>query len=126
MNTRDSRFPIYREVGKWLRANTPPLAKIGTLETGIIGYYAQRPMVDFAGLLQPEVAAQLATDTNYTDSAHYALERYQPEYLVLQAGMFPEIEDYTQKHCSVAQRFSGARYNYPRDLLIYECNPNYH
>lgn len=126
MNTRDSRFPIYREVGKWLRVNTPTFSKVGTLEAGIIGYYAQRPMIDFTGLLQTEVAAQLTMDATYADAARWAIERYQPEYLVLQAGMFPEIEqDYTQKNCSVVQHFSGARYNYQSDLLVYECNPNY-
>ena len=52
----DNRLGLYQKTGEWLRANTPPTASIGTLEVGIIGYFAQRRLVDFAGLLQPDVA----------------------------------------------------------------------
>src|SRR5690606_37532000 len=46
--TRDSRDPrvsIYRAAGEWLRAATDSTASVGSLEVGIIGYYAQRPMI---------------------------------------------------------------------------------
>jgi hypothetical protein len=65
----DRRGIIYREVGIWLNENTPPETLIGTLETGIIGYYAERPMLDFAGLIQPEVARRLGLKTTYEDAA---------------------------------------------------------
>jgi predicted nucleotidyltransferase len=55
----DPRVQIYRDVGLWLAENTPPEASVGTLEVGIIGYYARRRMVDFAGLIQPDVALQM-------------------------------------------------------------------
>ena len=34
----DTRFPIYRAVGRWLQANISPRASVGALEVGIIGY----------------------------------------------------------------------------------------
>ena len=42
---------MYGVVGDWLQDHTPPHATVGTLEVGIIGYYSQRSMVDFAGLI---------------------------------------------------------------------------
>ena len=85
----DTRLPIYRATGEWLKANTPSDAKIATLEVGIIGYYAERQIVGFAGLIQPEVGKQLTFESTYEDAALWALSRYNPEYLVLQAGLFP-------------------------------------
>ena len=39
----------------WLRENTPPDALIAVHDIGAIGYYAQRPLLDLAGLVTPEV-----------------------------------------------------------------------
>ena len=47
----DTCFGIYRAAGEWLQENTSPEDKVGAMEVGIIGYYARRPMVDFAGLI---------------------------------------------------------------------------
>jgi hypothetical protein len=79
----DPRLDLYRDVGRWLDGHTPPQATVGTLEVGITGYYSRRPMVDFAGLIQPEVAQQLAPDHTYADSSAWAIQTYQPEYVVL-------------------------------------------
>ena len=88
----DPKVKIYQVAGEWLQANTPPNAAVGTQEVGIIGYYSQRPMVDFAGLIQPEVAAQLTPNTTYDDAALWAAQHYHPEYLVLQEGGFPVLQ----------------------------------
>jgi hypothetical protein len=118
----DKRLKIYRAVGEWLRANTPNEAKVGTLEVGIIGYYAQRPMVDFAGLVQPEVAKQLTSHTTFEDAAIWAVERYRPEYLVLHEGHFPRLEQgFVKERCQSIQRFLGAPYGYSENLSIYFC-----
>jgi hypothetical protein len=119
----DGRYPIYREVGEWLKVHTDPNVKVGTLEGGIIGYYSQRYMIDFAGLIQPEVAAQLSPQTNYEDAALWALKTYQPDYLVLHDGLFRTVEQtYVVDQCALAQHFSGARYGHAFDLSIYACN----
>jgi hypothetical protein len=72
-------FP-YRLAGHWLRANTPPDALVGVTEVGVMGYYAERPMLDFLGLLEPDVAEALARG-----DLTWALLRYQPDYLALTA-----------------------------------------
>lgn len=87
----DPRLDAYREVGEWLAAHTLPQASVGALEVGIIGYYAGRPMIDFAGLIQPDVARRLTPASTYQDSAVWAIQTYRPDYVVLPAGSFPDL-----------------------------------
>jgi hypothetical protein len=119
----DTRLPIYRATGEWLKANTPIDAKIGTLEVGIIGYYAERPIVGFAGLIQPEVSKQLTIESTYEDAALWAVSRYHPEYLVLHTGHFPRLEQgYVNDHCQTVHRFDGEPFDYSGDLDIFYCS----
>jgi len=76
----EAKVGVYRETGLWLRDHTPADAVVGVTEVGIIGYYAERTMVDFLGLLEPEVAQALGRGDLY-----WALLRYQPDYLALTA-----------------------------------------
>ncbi len=94
----DPRLKPYREIGQWLALNTPPQATVGALEVGIIGYYAQRPMVDFAGLIQPEVARRFTADSTYQESAAWAIQNYRPDYVVLHGNGFsyPAESDWFQ------------------------------
>ena len=76
----EAKAETYRRAGLWLHDHTPGDALVGVTELGIIGYYADRPMIDFLGLLEPDVAQALARG-----DLHWALLRYQPDYLVLTA-----------------------------------------
>jgi len=69
---------IYQKVGEWLNANTPSDATVGVTEVGIIGYYADRQMVDFLGVLWPDVAHALQRRDLY-----YSIPQYMPDYLTL-------------------------------------------
>lgn len=118
----DERIEIYRSIGQWLEANTPVGSTIGTLETGVIGYYARRRMVDFAGLIQPDVANRLTAETTYEDAAIWAIQRYHPEYIVLQEDIMPRLEqEYVWYHCWPAQYFSGKSHQYPAGISIFFC-----
>jgi hypothetical protein len=117
----DSRLGAYQATGNWLAANTLPGERVGMLEIGIIGYYANRPVVDFAGLLQPQVAAQMAPTTTYLDTAAWAIDHYQPELLVLHAGFFPETAAPLQ-NCEVVYTVNGKPFDYNSDLVIYRCH----
>lgn len=68
----------YRQAGQWLAANTPADATVGVADVGLIGYYSQRQMLDFWGLLDREVAGALARR-----DLVWALYHYQPDYLAL-------------------------------------------
>lgn len=69
---------IYSEVGRWLNQNTPEDALIAVTEVGVMGFVADRPMIDFLGVLQPNVAQALARNDLY-----YTIPRYMPDYIVL-------------------------------------------
>lgn len=118
----DRRLLVYQQAGIWLAENTPQHATVATLEVGIIGYYAQRYMIDFAGLLQPEIAAQLAGSQSYDRLAVQVSEQYQPDYLVVREGSSPELENtYIAGRCQEAHRIDGNSSGYPANLLIYDC-----
>ena len=117
----DTRQAIYRATGEWLRANTPADARVGTLEVGMIGYYAGRPMIDFAGLLQPAIAQQLGPDSSYDDAALWAFAQYRPNYLVLQDGALPRLQAHAiaNNRCEVVHTLRDDLYAFP--ILILSC-----
>ncbi len=76
----EAKVEVYAQAGRWLRDHTPAAALVGVTEVGILGYYAGRPMLDFLGLLEPDVADAVGRGDLY-----WALLRYQPDYLALTA-----------------------------------------
>jgi hypothetical protein len=119
----DPRNLAYQAVGEWLQKNTPSEASIAALEIGIIGYYAERSMVDFAGLLYPEVAAQLNASTTYEDAAMWTVEHYSPDYVVLHKGGYHELKQtYLLKKCEIVQRFPGEPFGYTTQINIFKCD----
>lgn len=119
----DTRYDIYRVVGEWLQENTRPSERIGSLEVGIMGYFANREMVDFAGLLQPTVAEQFDIEATYEDAAIWAITNFSPQYIVLQDGLLPKVEEeVARQNCKKTKRFIGAKYSYDWDISIYSCD----
>jgi hypothetical protein len=115
----DTRLAIYRLAGAWLRDHTPPEASVGALEVGIIGYYTERRMVDFAGLIQPDVALRLTPSSSYDEAAVWAASQYRPDYLVLRPGMLPRLEGWAAAvGCRNVQSFSDAAYG---ELVVLQC-----
>ena len=117
----DARLGIYQEVGEWLFTNTPADASVGTLEVGIIGYYAQRPMIDFAGLLQPDVVQVFRPDATYDDTAQWAIEHHRPDYLVLQVGVLPRVDGSPSVAAACAQLHIITQDGYPAPIRILRC-----
>jgi hypothetical protein len=118
----DSRYGIYKAAGEWLRENTLPGEQVGSLEVGIMGFYAQRPMIDFAGLIQPDIADQFRSDSTYEDAAMWGVEKYHPQYLVLHDGLFNQLEkEYVKQNCVKVKRLKGDEYSYNFNLTIYDC-----
>jgi hypothetical protein len=67
---------------RWLQENTEPDAVVAAHDIGAIGYFAQRPLLDLAGLISPEVVPLLANEPLL---AQYVLESG-AEYLVTAPG----------------------------------------
>jgi hypothetical protein len=106
----EAKTAIYRRVGEWLAASTPPEATVGVLEVGVIGYYSDRRIVDFLGLLQPAVAQALARGDIF-----WAVPAYTPDYLALTAVnplyTYPILEDeWFQRAYRPVARFDDVRF----------------
>lgn len=69
-------------IGRWLAENTPPDALVATHDIGAIGYFAERPLLDLAGLITPEVIPLLADETAVSE---YVLSS-EADYLVTAPG----------------------------------------
>ena len=74
---------IRREIGLWLKENTPVDARVALEPIGAIGYYCKRYIVDLGGLVQPE-AWPYMRDGQYsrTDSLLAFLERKKVDYVI--------------------------------------------
>ena len=119
---RDARYSIYRAAGNWLAENTPHDASVGALEVGIIGFFAQRPMIDFAGLIQPEVAGRFNYGSTYEDAAVWAVKEFRPDYLVLFADAFPSLDqEYVAESCKLVSGFQRKDVILSTPLIIYDC-----
>ncbi|MFW6116035.1 MAG: hypothetical protein ACOC7Y_03120, partial [Chloroflexota bacterium] len=116
----DERAEVYRHVGTWLSEHTPEDASVGTLEVGIIGYYARRRIIGFAGLIQPPVARRMDRHTTYEDTALWAVRRYRPNYLVLGADWFPSLMGEVAEACESLRTFTNEKYR--GELVVYRCH----
>jgi len=115
----DPRMALYRTAGEWLREHTPEQASVGALEVGILGYYADRRIIDFAGLLQPQVQAQMTYEATYQDTAKWAIEHYRPDYLAIYDGWFSGAYASLLAPCQPQHQFSR-----PGGTLftVYKCD----
>ncbi|MEW6617755.1 MAG: hypothetical protein AB1422_00115 [bacterium] len=68
----------YREVGLWLKRNTPQNVSVAAVEIGIVGYYSQRRMVDICGLVMPREIAYHLMKQDMT----YWFYKYKPNYII--------------------------------------------
>lgn len=101
---------LFRAVGEWLNTNTAPEATVAANNVGIIGYYADRAMIDFLGRLQPEVAQALQRRDLF-----YAIPHLLPDYIVL--GQERTIFDiwlhgdrWFEDHYTPVRQFTSERY----------------
>lgn len=69
----------YADVGNWLRANASIGAEIATIEIGLIGYLANRPILDTMGLVSTDMTTH---QVGWAETLIYALNSRQPEYAV--------------------------------------------
>lgn len=118
----DPRYKIYRKLGRWLNIHTPLDSTVSALEIGIIGYYTDRRIIDFAGLIRPDIAQYLAHNITYLDAAEYVLRRYQPDFLVLNSEAYPNtLNSLLHSACRRVKRFPGAYYGYGADIDVFDC-----
>ncbi len=71
----------------WVVENTPHDALIATHDIGALGYYADRPLIDLAGLISPEVIPLLWDG----ERLGYYLNTQGADYLVTFPGWYPTL-----------------------------------
>jgi hypothetical protein len=119
----DERLKIYEAIGQWINRNTDQDVSIGALEVGIIGYYGNRRMIDFSGVIQPAVATQLTPSSSYLDSAKWSINEFLPDYLVLSRAWASRLmNDHVIFACQEVQEFEGDDFGFGTNLSVYKCN----
>lgn len=107
-NVPPNRTALYSDVGRWIAQNVPPDSSVATLEIGLIGYQAHREIIDFAGLLQPDVIIDAPSGAGYDGAALLAWNRYEPEFVAMLHPGIPTLLDdgRFQDECQIAATFT--------------------
>jgi hypothetical protein len=87
--SRDVRFIESEMVAtaKWLNENTEPNALIAAHDIGAIGYFSQRPLIDLAGLITPDIIPIIRDEAALFD---FIVTR-QADYLVTFPSWYPNL-----------------------------------
>ena len=101
---------VYRAVGEWINAHTPENATVAAHDVGIIGYYADRAMIDLLGILQPEVAQAVGRRDLF-----YAIPHFLPDTIVLGENLiiydiWLHGDPWFAAHYKPVKRFSDERF----------------
>lgn len=75
------------QTAKWVNENLPPETVLAVHDIGAIGYYAQNPLVDLAGLISPEVVPFIRDEARLT---HY-IDSTPAEYLIAFPSLYPKL-----------------------------------
>ncbi len=95
-----------RQVGEWIKHNTARTDTIYVEALGYIGYFSERKMIDFPGLVSPEVVKLVKKDKlNYAT----VIDRLQPDWVVVR------MEDY---YLNLLPRSPYFRGNYKEIIVI--------
>ncbi len=117
-HTPPERVATYRLLGQWLQQHTPPDSTVVVADLGLVGYYAQRRMVDSFGLIVPTMAA--------SHDLQGAVQKFQPDYVVatqyfffgplVQADWFKALYEPLVKFSTLHDSFSP--------MTVYQRLPN--
>ena len=75
------------ETARWIEANTDGHALIAAHDIGALGYFGNRPILDLAGLISPEVIPIMRNEA----ALYNFLEKNEADYLMTFPGWYPEL-----------------------------------
>lgn len=78
---------VHMKAAQWINTNTTQDTVIATHDIGIIGYYTERPIVDLAGLITPEIVPMLKDQHKMADY----IDTRQVTYLIVYSGYYREL-----------------------------------
>ena len=102
---RDYRSGPYRDLSQWLNVNSRPNEAVAYMEIGYLGYFTHLQVVDFGGLVTPEVYPRLGQP----NLGEWIISAKQPEYVIEWSGFdyitgsFTDEESFREAYCRVAQ-----------------------
>jgi len=93
---RDVRFIETEMVAtaRWLVAETPPNTTIAAHDIGAIGYFTQRPLIDLAGLITPEVIPIIRDEPKLLEF----IVTQRADYVVIFPSWYPHLSQNTDLH----------------------------
>lgn len=104
-------------VAEWLASNTPPGTLVASHDIGAIGYFAERPLLDLAGLISPEVIPLLNDEAAM---AEYILES-QAQYLVTAPGWpYSQIANHPSTLLRFTTDFAITREQGLNNMTVYQ------
>jgi hypothetical protein len=93
---RDVRFIETEMVAtaRWLVAETPPNTTIAAHDIGAIGYFTQRPLLDLAGLITPEVIPIIRDEPHLLEF----IVTQRADYVVIFPSWYPHLSQNAHLH----------------------------
>ncbi len=104
-------------VAHWLRDNTPTDALIASHDIGAIGYFAERPLLDLAGLISPEVIGFINNDQAIS---RYVLES-DADYLVTAPGWpYADVATNEKVHLDFTTNYEWSQTQGVNNMTVYQ------
>ena len=106
-------------VARWLADNTAPDTLIASHDIGAIGYFAERPLLDLAGLISPEVIPLLESESALTQ---YILNS-KAQYLVTAPGWpYEQIANHPSSQLRFTTDFAITREQGLNNMTVYQLD----
>lgn len=104
---------------RWVAEETPPQARVAAHDIGALGYFAERDLIDLAGLVSPEVIPILR------DEAALArfLDEQGADYLVSFPGWYPRLTARAEPVFVTGGRFSPQAGG--ENMVVYRWRPDH-
>jgi len=93
------------DTARWIQANTPSGAKIAAHDIGAIGYYAERQLLDLAGLVSPEVIPIIRDEL----ALEMMMNGEDVDYLMTFPGWYPYLTSVGEKVYDTGSPFGPAQ-----------------
>jgi hypothetical protein len=88
-------------LGRWVRAHTPPGARLALNDVGAIAYISRREVVDLMGLVTPAIIPYRRAGE---DGVLRYLEQTCPDYLIIFPAWFPHLSEMKDRFTPVYRR----------------------
>lgn len=106
------------ETARWVERNTAPESVVAAHDIGALGYFAQRPLLDLAGLVSPEVIPIIRDEAALADY----LNHNQAQYLMTFPGWYPALVGAGRLLYQSEAPFSPAAGG--ENMAVYQWNPS--